>query len=327
MEKVSIILPVYNVQDYIKECLDSILKQTYQNLEIILIDDGSKDSSGEICDEYQKRDNRIIVLHKENNGVSAARNSGLELATGTYITFVDPDDWIEVDMIEKMLNTLKSRHAEISFCRFHTEIISPEKKYLYRPIEKEYGDGSDAINQMFQSIAYGTMVWNKLFHRKLIFQQDNSFVKFDENLKCGEDEVWLIEVIQNAERIAYLQDELYYWRVRENSAYRDNAITDTKIMDIIAQEMALGLIKDKKSEAYIRVMERLNEKVYQYRVSAYINKQKDYVKKLDVFYKKYSHFWYQSDRVLWKTKCKRRVVNTCISLKLCRGIVAKLVAM
>ena len=79
MEKVSIILPVYNVQDYIKECLDSILKQTYQNLEIILIDDGSKDSSGEICDEYQKRDNRIIVLHKENNGVSAARNSGLEL--------------------------------------------------------------------------------------------------------------------------------------------------------------------------------------------------------------------------------------------------------
>ena len=327
MEKVSIILPIYNVEEYIAECLDSILRQTYQNLEIILIDDGSPDASGKICDEYQEKDNRIRVLHKVNSGVSAARNSGLEMATGEYIAFADPDDWLEPDMIEQMMNALKSRQAECSFCRFHTEIIEPGKRQFYKAIEAKTGDSADAVSQMLKSLAYGTMVWNKLFHRSLIYKQDGSFVRFDETLKCGEDEVWLIEVVQNANCIAYLKEELYYWRVRENSAYREEGITDIKITDVIAQEMALNLIKDKQSDAYIRVMERLNEKVYQYRTSAYIHDQQEYVKKLDGFRKKYGKYWYQSNRVSWKTKCKRKVIEACISIKLSRKAVAKLLTL
>lgn len=321
---ISVIVPIYNVEDYLVECLESILRQTYQNLEVILVDDGSIDASGTICDEYQKKDGRIVVRHKENGGVGAARNTGLELATGDYIAFTDPDDWMEADMLEKMINVLKSRQADISFCRFHTEIIPEERRYIYKPIEKKVGNGSDAVCQMFNALAYGTMVWNKMFHRKMIYSLDGSFIKFSEELKCGEDEIWLIEVVQNAHCVAYLQEELYYWRVRDNSAYRDDKITDIKIMDIIAQEKALSLIKDNQSDAYIRVMQRLNEKVYECRVGAYINNQKEYLEKLDAFRKKYTHYWYESNRVTWRKKVKRKIIDTCISMKVCRKIVAKL---
>lgn len=323
MEKVSIILPIYNVEEYIAECLDSIINQTYRNLEIILVDDGSPDGSGKICDEYQQKDDRIVVVHKKNEGVSAARNTGLELATGEYITFADPDDWLESDMIEKMVEVLGRRQADISFCRFHTEIMPEDKQYLYQAIEQACGDGNDALCQMVKSFAYGTMVWNKLFKRNTIFF-DNTYIKFCEDLKCGEDEVWLIEVVQNAKKVAYLKDELYYWRVRENSAYRDDVITDIKITDIVAQERALELIKDKESEAYVRILERLNEKSYHYRVKAYINKQDNYVMELTMFREKYSRFWYQSDRIAWQTKIKRRIIEFCVKIRTSRKLVERL---
>ena len=95
-EKISVIIPVYNVEKYLKRCLDSVINQTYKNLEIILVDDGSTDNSGKICDEYAKNDKRIIVIHKENGGVSVARNIGLDICTGDYVNFIDSDDWIDL---------------------------------------------------------------------------------------------------------------------------------------------------------------------------------------------------------------------------------------
>lgn len=326
IEKVSIILPIYNVEEYISECLDSIVNQTYHNLEIILVDDGSPDNSGSICDEYQQKDDRIVVVHKQNAGVSAARNTGLELATGSYIAFADPDDWLEPDMIEKMVSALKQRQADIAFCRFHTEIMPEEKQYLYLPIEETYGDGNHALCQMVQALAYGTMVWNKLFTRNTIFK-GNSYTKFDESLKCGEDEVWLVEVVQNAKKVAYLKEELYYWRVRENSAFRDDLITDTKVTDVVAQERALELIKDKKSQAYDRIMERLNEKSYHYLVKSYIENQDEYVAKLTVFRRKYSQYWYHSKKNALLTKFKRRLIEFCIVIKMNRKFVEKIYMM
>lgn len=108
MAILSIIVPVYNVEQYLPRCIDSILEQTFQNFELILVDDGSKDKSGEICDEFAKKDNRIIVIHQENKGVNTARNAGLDIATGSYITFVDSDDWIQPDSYCKSIGLMET---------------------------------------------------------------------------------------------------------------------------------------------------------------------------------------------------------------------------
>ena len=115
MDKISVIIPVYNVQDYLEECVNSILAQTYTNLEIILVDDGSKDNSGQLCDAFSKRDSRVKVIHKENGGVSTARNAGIESATGEYIAFVDADDYIAPDMYSRLMNLLKYFGADFCF--------------------------------------------------------------------------------------------------------------------------------------------------------------------------------------------------------------------
>lgn len=119
-EKISIIIPIYNVEKYLKKCLDSVISQTYKNLEIILVDDGSPDKCGKICDEYQEIDNRIIVLHNKNIGLSGARNSGLKIATGKYVTFIDSDsdDYIADDYIEVLYKILKEKNADISICNY-----------------------------------------------------------------------------------------------------------------------------------------------------------------------------------------------------------------
>ena len=115
---ISVIVPVYNVENYLRECLDSIVAQTYRNIEVILVDDGSKDSSGKICDEYADKDNRIKVIHKENGGVSAARNTGLDIAKGEWISYVDSDDYIESTMIETLICLAKKNDVELAMCSF-----------------------------------------------------------------------------------------------------------------------------------------------------------------------------------------------------------------
>lgn len=113
MDKISVIVPVYNVEDYLEECINSILGQTYKNLEIILVDDGSTDNSSKICDIYEKKDKRIKVIHKENGGLSSARNEGLKYRTGEYISFVDSDDFIDKTMYEKLYSAIKKYDADV----------------------------------------------------------------------------------------------------------------------------------------------------------------------------------------------------------------------
>ena len=120
-EKVSIIIPVHNTETYIRRCVDSAINQTYKNIEIILIDDGSSDKSPEICDEYALLDDRIIVIHKDNGGLSSARNTGLKIASGEYISFLDSDDWMMGNMIEKMLLLCQQYKADISICGMFTD--------------------------------------------------------------------------------------------------------------------------------------------------------------------------------------------------------------
>lgn len=127
-EKVTIIVPIYNVKHFLPKCIESILSQTYKNIELILVNDGSKDGSGEICEKYGEQDSRIKVLHKDNGGLSDARNKGLELATGTYVSFIDGDDWVEEDMIENLLRFAKEKQVEVVMSTISSE--SDFKKYI-----------------------------------------------------------------------------------------------------------------------------------------------------------------------------------------------------
>ena len=135
MKKISIIVPIYNIEKYLPRCLDSILAQTYKNLEVILVDDGSVDNSGMIADKYARNDQRIIVIHQVNKGVSAARNAGLDLATGDYIGFVDGDDYIEPDMYEILMRIIDEQQVDIAHCGY--QMVYPSRiDYYYNTREK-----------------------------------------------------------------------------------------------------------------------------------------------------------------------------------------------
>lgn len=167
MEKISIIVPVYNVQKYLDKCIESILVQTYSHLEIILIDDGSTDESGRICDYYGGIDNRIIVIHKENGGLSSARNAGLDVATGDYIGFVDSDDFIEPSMYEKMFLLLKKEECDVVECGIN--LCTDTDVYRFKQ-EKDYTmSGVEALKQHLKLdkrlLIPRTSVWSKLYKR------------------------------------------------------------------------------------------------------------------------------------------------------------------
>ena len=163
---ISIIIPVYNVSTYLDRCLNSITNQTYRNLEIILINDGSTDKSGRICDAWASKDPRIKVLHTSNQGIAAARNCGLHIAHGDYIGFADPDDWVEPDMFEKLAGSLEQYNADIAICGFEEKW--PDYSVLkvsesFRCYTKE-----EALRELILDRNMQNYAWNKLFRRKCV---------------------------------------------------------------------------------------------------------------------------------------------------------------
>lgn len=210
-EKISIIIPVYKVEAYLHKCLDSILCQTWKNLEIILVDDGSPDQCGAICDNYAKKDSRIRVLHKRNAGVARARNDGLDLATGEYISFIDSDDWIAENTYEQLYQGLKKYHADCSVGSCVTVI---DKNGSLSPKPKEKKDkaicqtASEAIKHVLLS---GSAIWNRLF-KKEIFHS----LRFPLD-RINDDEVTVLHAYAKCKKIVFLPDDTYFYRIRQNS--------------------------------------------------------------------------------------------------------------
>lgn len=209
---ISVIVPVYNVEKYLSQCINSILNQTMKNLEIILVDDGSLDNSGKICDEFAKKDNRIVVIHKENNGLSSARNAGLEIATGDYIGFVDSDDWLDENMYGTLLKLIKDTNADISCCKFFQTANGEEK---IPPINNEIIESFnniEGLNNFYTDLYIQTVVaWNKLYTRKLF---DNVVYPVG---KIHEDEGTTYKLFYKANKITYTNKPLYYYRITPNS--------------------------------------------------------------------------------------------------------------
>ncbi|MFT5871497.1 MAG: glycosyltransferase EpsJ [Clostridium sp.] len=214
---VSIIIPVYNVQDYLAVCLDSVVKQTIKNKEIIVINDGSTDKSYEILKEYKMKFPEIIVINQENRGISETRNAGLKVARGEYIAFVDSDDFIELSMFERMYNVAKRENNDIIICNYilYNEMYDKQKsdKYIIEGIDKEGYIGKIEALQMFLLNDIKAYVWNKL-HKTELFRSNK--ILFPDFKVCEDTPAGFL-LLACSEKIYLMKEPLYYYRQREAS--------------------------------------------------------------------------------------------------------------
>ena len=203
---ISVIIPIYNVEEYVEECIQSVLNQTYKNIEVILVDDGSTDGSGEICNTYS--DERITVIHQENKGLAEARNVGIAAANGEYIYFIDSDDYISKTLIENLLMSIVKTGSLIACCDYTRK---KDELYSGYVLDAKIMDTFSAINGLFNDRGYRFYVWNKMFHRS-IFEH----VTFPKG-ELYEDIKPMYQAFKSVNHIAYVNKPLYFYRNRPDS--------------------------------------------------------------------------------------------------------------
>lgn len=227
---ISIIIPVYNVEKYIDKCMESILNQTYTNLDIILVDDGSTDNSLDVCNKYVELDERVRVFHKENGGVSSARNCGIENTRGDWIAFVDPDDYINIKMYELLIENAMKYGADISFCDY--EEVSLETNKIYDCIKDDFSyrivDNELVRLSPFCSIPNIFTCWNKIYSKKIF-----NDIRFNENQKNANDSYFLGEYFLENYKIVYVDVKLYYYVYRFGSLYHNNMTKEKLFCDMM----------------------------------------------------------------------------------------------
>jgi len=241
---VSIIIPIYKVEPYLRRCLDSIVNQTYTNLEIILVDDGSPDGCPQICDEYAANDNRIVVIHKENGGLSDARNAGLDICKGEYISFVDSDDWVDEKYIETLCSITRDKQYDFVIADYHQSNENSEVQHI--PCNNGSILGNIPIISAYCKLTYPPCAWAKLYHRSFI--EKNHF-RFYPNL-LFEDQLWSCQLASKAKNIHIINSKIYHYTIRNNSIMQSENIAFTnRILSwkyILAEEKNI-LISYKKA--------------------------------------------------------------------------------
>ena len=259
-EKISVIVPVYNVEQYLERCVDSIINQTYTNLEIILVNDGSTDNSGKLCDELAKKDKRIRVIHKENGGLSDARNRGVDEAESDLVGFIDSDDYIDRDMYEILLKNLNNTDADLSMCALYDVYNNtPEAQVTNKETWKLSSE--QAIKMVMEAKILSVTAVNKLY-RKSLFTD----LKFEVG-KIAEDAFIMIKLLDKCEKIVATNEKKYYYVHRENSITTQKF--STKFLNVIeAYEQNSNIILEKYPKlkdvaqtrmnwAYFYVLDRL----------------------------------------------------------------------
>ena len=211
MDLISIIVPIYKVELYLDKCVCSIVNQSYSNLEIILVDDGSPDKCPEMCDEWAKKDSRIKVIHKDNGGLSDARNAGLQIASGDYIGFVDSDDYIREDMYELLLSSIKKNMSDISACGVQCFFDDNTNTYPLTPNDTVVLDTSSAVKAILKETLLKQPVWYKLYKKSVI--ENLQFVVG----KYHEDVFWSYKAVGNAKSVSIFPDSCYFYRQRNDS--------------------------------------------------------------------------------------------------------------
>lgn len=292
-ELVSIIVPIYNVEKYLTRCIESIVNQTYRYLEIILINDGSTDNSYEICKRYSEQDNRIVLINKENAGSASAKNYGLKIAKGNYISFVDSDDFIELDMIEYMLDTIK---------KFDTDIVQCEIINLYRDTD-EFKKENIVEKVMYAKdfLSLFLIQWkNSLFSNKLFKKQVIQNIYFKEG-RCIDDEFFTYKCIINSSKIAVSNKIVYNYRMRKSGVMKSE--TSQK-----------QILKDRMDYLFER---------YQIVKSIYKDLDKKFLEHLLTYYLIISRDYYIDQgllnymkNILKSIKCKIIISNIDINIKI-----------
>ncbi len=243
---ISIIIPIYKVEKYLDKCVTSILNQSYQNLEIILVDDGSPDGCPAICDEFAKKDKRIKVIHKTNGGLSDARNVGIESASGKYIAFVDSDDFVNKYYVETLYNTLIETGADLSICDYvyvkEDEIVDTNEKL--EPATTEVFEGAKKFEQIYLEKGVRFVVaWNKLYKSEIFKNND---VRYPIG-KIHEDEFIIHEVLNVCKKVSFTSVPLYYYLIREGSIM-NQTLSEKNIPVYSALEKRVLFFKEKYPE-------------------------------------------------------------------------------
>ena len=210
--KVSIIIPVYNTEKYIKQCIDSIINQTYKNIEIIIVNDGSTDKTEKILREYNN--SNIIYIEQSNKGVSSARNNGLKLATGKYVVFIDSDDFCEINMIEDMVKDIENNNVELAICGFNEIYKNVTKKSLYGLLNDIY-NREKIEEEILKNNSIRGFLWNKIFLKEII---DKYNISFDEDISMCEDLLFCVKYLQETKHVYVNNKNLYNYRQRKTSA-------------------------------------------------------------------------------------------------------------
>lgn len=219
---ISIIVPIYKVEKYLKQCVDSIINQTYRDLEIILVDDGSPDNCPAVCDEYVKKDSRVKVIHKKNGGLMSARQAGLKVATGDYIGFVDGDDWIEPDMYEQFAKVINEYNPDMAICEFYFMYPSREA-FSSQKLSKPFFNKSEMEQKIYPTMLFKDVFfitginpccWSKVFKKELL---ESCLYRVTPKIKIGEDAAFTYPCLLKANSVAYVDKYLYHYRINSES--------------------------------------------------------------------------------------------------------------
>lgn len=263
MSQISIITPVYNVENYIHRCIDSILAQTFSNFELILVDDGSPDRSGAICDEYAARDSRITVIHQENRGQAAARNRALDVARGEYIAFVDSDDWVHPHFLEVLLTNLRSANAQVSVCE-HARVSEAVPSFQPKNETVRFWPGWEFTQKCLlgEIKRKAWHLWDKLFHRDCF-----ASIRMPEG-RINEDNAVVYKILYEAETVVHCDEVLYYYFQNESSTvnqpfhrkHLDWLLVPKEMIDYFTEHNDPLLI-DKANRMYLSALEDMCRKV------------------------------------------------------------------
>ena len=251
MAEVSIIVPVYQVENYLHKCVDSILAQTFTDFELILVDDGSKDRSGQICDEYAEMDERVTVIHKENSGPSDTRNRGIEQAAGNYFMFVDSDDYIAPTMVECLYQSILKENADIAACNFLYSFEDDRNQDFSTNIQWEVVSGAEIFynRKNDRSCGYWTVVWNKLYKSKVFGK-----LRFRAG-KYYEDESWANDIYQMDIKMVTIPECLYYYRQHGNNSMKTtNSKKNLDILEALQERIGVYLMDQTHSAQAYRVL-------------------------------------------------------------------------
>lgn len=261
---VSIVVPVYNAENYLSPCIESILNQTYKNIEVILVNDGSRDRSGLICEKFAIKDNRVKVIHQKNSGPSTARNVGIKNARGKYIQFVDADDCIEHNMTERLVREMKD-NSQLVICGYKIIYKNNNKTIHINKIPDQYGTyGKDDFLKIFGRLYEERLInspCNKLYVNEII---KNFNLNFPEGIKMGEDLLFNLEYFKLCKKVSVISEPLYYYIKLNNSSltnsYEENYFSTQKFL----YEKVKEFLKD--SSSYNAVNKFLVNRVYSYNI-------------------------------------------------------------